>query len=323
MDKLQLSQRIKQAGLELGFDLVGISKADFLEQEAFDLERWLHQGRHGTMQYMENYFDKRVDPRKLVPGAKSVISVLHNYFPATPPPQESPKISTYTWGTDYHHVLKKKLYTLYRDMQEWLGTEIEGRVFVDSAPVLDKAWAKRSGLGWIGKHTNLISPQRGSYFFIGEIILDLELVADGPIKDYCGTCSRCIDACPTEALAPYEIDASRCISYLTIELREEIPTEFREKMEGWAYGCDICQQVCPWNRFSKPHAEPDFAPRAFIDYSAKEWEEIDEKLFKKMTRKSAMNRIKWPKMQDNLRFVGALPEDVQFLPKDEQSHTKK
>lgn len=299
-----LSQSIKQRGAELGFDMVGISKAEKLDEEARYLEKWLQEGRHGTMTWMENYFDKRVDPRLLVEGAKSVISVIHNYYPAEQqPPSDAPKISTYAWGEDYHKVLKRKLYELFQYIHELTGAEVPGRVFVDSAPVLDKAWAKRSGLGWIGKHTNLITPKRGSYFFIGEIILDLELDYDGPIQDYCGTCTRCIDACPTDALTPYEIDATKCISYLTIELREEIPNSFADQLNGWAYGCDICQEVCPWNRFSVAHTGQEFKPLDFIlDFGSAEWEELDERTFKKLTRKSAMNRVKWDKMKGNLKW---------------------
>lgn len=301
MSPQALSDAIKQEGQKLGFDMLGIAKAEMMDKEAYDLEKWLEAGRHGSMQYMENYFDKRVDPRKLVEGAKSVISVIHNYYPEENDtfPEGGPKISRYAWGEDYHKVLKKKLYTLFRWIHEQVGAEVEGRVFVDSAPVMDKAWARRSGLGWIGKHTNLISPQRGSYFFIGEIILDLELIYDGPIKDYCGTCTRCIDACPTDALTPYEIDANKCISYLTIELKEAMNAEQSQQLEGWAYGCDICQEVCPWNRFSRSHGE-DFKPLGHHDMSIQEWEEIDERAFKKLTKKTAMNRVKWDKMKSNL-----------------------
>ena len=306
MEKEILTQKIKAAGYELGFDMVGVSEATFLKEEARDLEQWLREGKHGKMAYMENYFDKRVDPRLLVEGAKSVISVIHNYFPETEDcqPKNAPKISTYAWGEDYHKVLKRKLFQLFTQIQTWVGTEVPGRVFVDSAPVMDKAWAKRSGLGWIGKHTNLITPKRGSWFFIGEIILDLELVYDGPVKDHCGTCTRCIDACPTDALSPYQIDANKCISYLTIELKEEIHESFSGKMEGWAYGCDICQEVCPWNRFSTPHPGGEFKPLSHISsFTQNDWEEITEKMFKKLTKKSAMNRVKWEKFRGNIQFL--------------------
>ena len=305
MDTGKLSRLIKQQGQTLGFDLIGISKAELLEAEARDLEQWLKEDRHGRMQYMENHFDKRVDPRILVPDAKSVISVIHNYFPtqSDKQPTGAPKISRYAWGEDYHKVLKRKLYELFRYIHELVGSEVPGRVFVDSAPVLDKAWAQRSGLGWIGKHTNLISPQKGSYFFIGEIILDLDLEYDGPIKDYCGTCTRCLDACPTDALTPYQIDSTKCISYLTIELRDEIPDVFKGKMDNWAYGCDICQEVCPWNRFSVSHKDETFKPLNYVHFTREDWEEIDEKMFKKLTRRSAMNRVKWEKMKQNLQFL--------------------
>ncbi|MEL6653669.1 MAG: tRNA epoxyqueuosine(34) reductase QueG [Bacteroidota bacterium] len=296
-----LSEQIKAEGMKLGFDMVGISKAEPLEQEARELEQWLKEGLHGSMQYMENYFDKRTDPTKLVEGAKSVISVIHNYFPQSDQAfsEGTPKISRYAWGEDYHKVLKRKLYTLFRWIHEQVGTEVAGRVFVDSAPVMDKAWARKSGLGWIGKHTNLISPRRGSYFFIGEIILDLELAYDGPIKDYCGTCTRCIDACPTEALQPYQIDANKCISYLTIELKDAMEESQSSDLEGWVYGCDICQEVCPWNRFSSPE-RGDFQPLGHHRLRVDEWEEIDERAFKKLSKKTAMNRVKWAKMKDNL-----------------------
>ncbi|MCB0838745.1 MAG: tRNA epoxyqueuosine(34) reductase QueG [Bacteroidetes bacterium] len=306
VEKEILTQKIKAAGYELGFDMVGVSEATFLKEEARDLEQWLREGKHGKMAYMENYFDKRVDPRLLVEGAQSVISLIHNYFPETEDcqPKNAPKISTYAWGEDYHKVLKRKLYQLFTQIQAWVGAEVPGRVFVDSAPVMDKAWAKRSGLGWIGKHTNLITPKRGSWFFIGEIILDLELVYDGPVKDHCGTCTRCIDACPTDALSPYQIDANKCISYLTIELKEEIHESFSGKMEGWAYGCDICQEVCPWNRFSTPHPGGEFKPLSHISsLTQNDWEEITEKMFKKLTKKSAMNRVKWEKFRGNIQFL--------------------
>ena len=296
-----MTEEIKRKALELGFDLVGVSKAGFLEQEARDLEEWLKQGRHGTMKWMENHFEKRVDPRNLVEGAKSVISVLLNYFPAPEhqQPEGAPKISTYAWGEDYHKVLKRKLYTLLEFIFEKAG-EINARVFTDSAPVMDKAWALRGGLGWIGKHTNLINPKLGSWYFIGEIILDLELDYDAPMKDFCGTCTKCIDACPTDALKPYQIDSNKCISYLTIELRENMPAEFVGQTEGWAYGCDICQDVCPWNRFSTPN-KGEFKPLDHIlAYGKAEWLGMEKREFKKMARKSAMSRVKWEKMMDNL-----------------------
>jgi epoxyqueuosine reductase len=311
MNKSQLSDWIKQESAALGFMITGISKAVFLEKEAKDLEKWLAENKNGKMQYMENYFDKRTDPRLLVEGAKSVISVLHNYFPAAEnhQPEGAPKISIYAWGEDYHHILKQKLYILLEKLKEKTSQDINARIFVDSAPVMDKAWAKRAGLGWIGKNTNLITPQKGSYFFIGEIILDLELTYNEPIKDFCGTCTRCIDACPTEALTPYEIDAKKCISYLTIELKEEIPSEFSEKMQDWAYGCDICQEVCPWNRFSVAHLGEEFKPLSHIlSFSREDWENLDEKAFKKITRNTAMSRVKWDKMRTNLKLSAQIKD---------------
>lgn len=298
-----MTKEIKEKAYSLGFDLVGISKAGFLEKEAKDLEKWLAEGRHGTMKWMENHFDKRVDPRLLVEGAKSVISVLLNYFPseAHQQPEGAPKISTYAWGKDYHKVIKNKLYRLLEFIQEKVG-EVNARVFTDSAPVMDKAWALRGGLGWIGKHTNLINPKLGSWYFIGEIILDVELEYDGAMKDFCGTCTKCIDACPTDALQPYQIDSNKCISYLTIELRENMPAEFVGKTEGWAYGCDICQEVCPWNRFSVSHKGEEFKPLDHIlAYGKAEWLGMEKREFKKLTRHSAMSRVKWEKMQDNLQ----------------------
>lgn len=305
MDISLLTEKIKIRTYELGFDLVGVAKAEMLEIEAKNLEEWLNRGYHGKMQWMENHFEKRVDPRVLVPGAKSVISVLHNYYPQPDEqqPEDAPRISTYAWGPDYHKVLKQKLYRLVEFIQETVG-DITFRVFTDSAPVMDKAWAARSGLGWIGKNTNLISPQKGSFFFIGEIILDLDLEYDGPIKDFCGTCTACIDACPTEALEPYRIDSRKCISYLTIELREEIPSEFKDKMEGWAYGCDICQEVCPWNSFSVPHQGESFKPLDhLLEFSRDDWANLTEKQFKKLSKKSAMSRIRFNKWTGNLSFL--------------------
>ncbi|MBL0017971.1 MAG: tRNA epoxyqueuosine(34) reductase QueG [Bacteroidetes bacterium] len=297
-----ITSQIKQQLTLQGFDLVGISKAGFLEKEAKDLEQWLHEGRHGTMSWMENHFDKRVDPRLLVEGAKSVISVLLNYFPdpSHHQPADAPKISTYAWGEDYHKVIKNKLHRVLEWIQANVG-EVNARIFTDSAPVMDKAWATRGGLGWIGKNTNLIHPKMGSWYFIGEIILDLELEYDGPMKDYCGTCTKCIDACPTEALTPYQIDSRKCISYLTIELRENIPPTLRAQTENWAYGCDICQQVCPWNSFATPNGG-DFKPLSHIlELGKAEWAALDEKQFKKLTKHSAMSRVKWDKMEQNLQ----------------------
>lgn len=254
------------------------------------------------MKYMENYFDKRLDPRLLVPGAKSVISLLYNYYPSQKQSSpDAPKISKYAYGEDYHHVIRTKLQTLLTNIREKIG-DVEGRVFVDSAPVMDKIWAKKSGLGWIGKNSNLIT-RNGSFFFIAEIICDLELEYDGPIKDYCGTCTRCIDACPTNAITEeYVVDGSKCISYLTIELKEEIPQEFAGKMENWAFGCDICQDVCPWNSFSSPHQEPLFNGPA-ISLEKNEWFDMTEEVFAKVFRKSAVKRTKFRGLRRNLTFL--------------------
>lgn len=302
LDKTALTAAIKREAAAQGFDLVGIAEAGPLVEEAHHLEEWLHQGRHGTMAWMENHFDMRIDPRKLVEGAKSVISVLLNYFPdpADQQPADAPKISTYAWGEDYHKVIKRKLHRVLEFIQAQVG-DVNARVFTDSAPVMDKAWAKRAGLGWIGKHTNLIHPKMGSWYFIGEIILDVALDYDGPMTDFCGTCTRCIDACPTQALAPFEIDARKCISYLTIELREAMPEAYKGQTEGWAYGCDICQQVCPWNRFATVATGGDFKPLTHIlQHNRATWQAIGEQEFKRLTRHSAMSRIKWDKWMDNI-----------------------
>ncbi|HAS46012.1 MAG TPA: tRNA epoxyqueuosine(34) reductase QueG [Microscillaceae bacterium] len=307
---------IKQKAKDLGFEFCGVSRAEFLEEEAPRLETWLKEKMQGEMAYMANHFDKRLDPRLLVEDAKSVVSLVYNYFPEEDlaqqneleqsPEEESYKISKYAYGRDYHFVIKDKLRTLFEFIQENIG-EVGGRVFVDSAPVMDKAWAKKSGLGWIGKHSNLINRQMGSFFFIAELILDLELIPDGPIKDYCGTCTRCIDACPTDAIIePYVVDGSRCISYFTIELKEEIPTKVKGQFENWIFGCDICQDVCPWNRFSKPHQEPLFEPHPTLKNMRKQdWEEITEEVFRELFRKSAVKRTKLKGLKRNIRFVSS------------------
>jgi epoxyqueuosine reductase len=299
------SQLIKLEAQRLGFDFCGISKADFLEEEAPRLEQWLKNGMNGKMHYMENYFDKRLDPRKLVDGAKSVVSLLLNYYTEEKQGDPAaPKISMYAFGKDYHYVIKKKLKELLKFIQAEIG-EVNGRVFVDSAPVLDKAWAKKSGLGWIGKNTNLIHPKAGSYFFIAELILDLELESDTPINDYCGTCSLCIDACPTGAIIkPYVVDGSKCISYFTIELKEDIPKQMKSKFENWIFGCDVCQDVCPWNRFSKPHHENDFEPKKeMLQMKKEEWSELTEEVFKKIFKDSALNRAGFNGLKRNINFI--------------------
>lgn len=300
------SQLIKQKSNDLGFFYCGISKAGFLEQEASYLEQWLKEQKNGKMSYMENHFDKRLDPRLLVDGAKSVVSLALNYFPDNHQKDPfAPKISKYAFGEDYHFVIKDKLKELFTFIQQVIG-EVGGRIFVDSAPVMDKAWAKQSGMGWMGKNTNIIHPKNGSFFFIAELILALELQEDGPIKDYCGTCTRCIDACPTEALIePYKIDASKCISYLTIELKDAIlPNEFKGKMDNWAFGCDVCQDVCPWNRFSKPHNEPRFNPHAdLLSLSSKDWKELTLEIFSDMFKLSAVKRTKFEGLKRNIDFL--------------------
>lgn len=301
----EYSTIIKNSARQLGFLSCGISKADFLEAEAPKLEAWLRGGHHGTMSYMERNFDKRLDPRRLVPGAKSIVSLLYNYYSDQKQKDpEAPKISTYAYGTDYHLVIKNKLKAFMEILHREIG-EVNGRVFVDSAPVMDKAWAAKSGLGWIGKNTNLISKKVGSFFFIAELILDLDLEYDTPVTDHCGSCTACIDACPTEALIqPYQIDGSKCISYLTIELKEAIPNEFQGKMDNWAFGCDVCQTVCPWNRFATTHQEPDFEPHPeLLSLTKKEWEEMNEAVFNTVFRKSAVKRTKYEGLQRNIKFL--------------------
>jgi len=304
--KTTYSQLIKEEAQKLGFLFCGISEAGFLEKEAPRLESWLKKGYHGEMSYMENHFDKRLDPRLLVDDAKSVISLGLNYYSDQQQlDPEAPKISRYAFGEDYHDVIKKKLFLLLDFIREQIG-DVNGRAFVDSAPVLDRAWAKKAGLGWIGKNGNLISKQKGSFFFLAELIIDLELEYDiEPTKDHCGTCTRCIDACPTEAIvAPAVVDGSRCISYLTIELKNEIPQEFKGKTNNWMFGCDICQDVCPWNRFSVLHQEPAFQPpEELLSMTKADWEEITEDTFKKVFKNSAVKRTKFSGLTRNISFL--------------------
>ena len=303
--KSHYSESIKSKAKALGFLSCGISKADFLEEEAPRLEQWLNQNHHGEMAYMANYFDKRLGPRVLVPGAKSVVSLLLNYHTEEKQADvEAPKIASYAFGDDYHKVIKDKLKELMSFIHQEIG-EVQGRVLVDSAPVMDKAWAAKSGLGWIGKNTNLISKKAGSFFFIAELILDLELEHDLPATDHCGSCTACIDACPTDALlAPYQIDESKCISYVTIELKNEIPTDFQGKMDNWAFGCDVCQTVCPWNRFATPHSEPAFnPPDELLSLSKNEWEEMTQEVFSVIFKNSAIKRTKYKGLKRNIKFL--------------------
>ena len=303
--KVTYTQMIKTEAKRLGFLSCGISKAAFLEEEAPRLEKWLNQNMHGQMSYMENHFDKRLDPTKLVEGSKSVISLLLNYFPSeNQKDPEAPKLSKYAYGQDYHHVIKTKLRQLQEFISENIG-EVSGRVFVDSAPVLDKAWAAKSGLGWIGKHSNLLTQKVGSFYFIAELIIDLDLEYDRPVTDHCGSCTACIDACPTQAIVdPYVVDGSKCISYFTIELKEEIPSDYRGKFDNWMFGCDICQDVCPWNRFSKSHNEPLFNPKPeLLEMSKKDWEEITQEVFSKVFQKSAVKRTKYSGLTRNIKFL--------------------
>lgn len=295
---------IKTEAKRLGFLSCGISKAEFLKEEAPRLEKWLQNSMHGEMSYMENHFDKRLDPTLLVPNSKSVISLLLNYFPSETQNPDNYKISKYAYGSDYHVVIKDKLKQLLEFIYQEIG-DVHGRAFVDSAPVLDKAWAAKSGLGWMGKHSNLLTKQVGSFYFIAELIVDLDLVYDTPVTDHCGACTACIDACPTQAIvAPYVVDGSKCISYFTIELKNEIPTSLRGQFDDWIFGCDVCQDVCPWNRFSKSHKEPLFNPNPeLLSMSKKDWEEITEAVFQNVFKNSAVRRTKFSGIQRNINFL--------------------
>ena len=296
---------LKEKAREMGFASIGVSKAEFLEEEAPKLEKWLKSGFQGEMSYLENHFDKRLDPRLLVEGAKSVISLTYNYFPEEEQAEDSYKLAKYAYGQDYHHVIKEKLKALMAFVQTEIG-EVSGRVFTDSAPILERAWAEKSGLGWNGKHSLLIQKNQGSFFFLAEIILDLELAYDAPFTtDHCGTCTKCIDACPTNAILPNNtVDGSKCISYFTIELKNELPNSVKGKFDDWMFGCDICQDVCPWNRFSKPHSEPLFNPHPdLLGMSKKDWQEITEDVFKKVFQKSAVKRTKFSGLTRNIEFL--------------------
>lgn len=302
--KSDYSKWIKAEANRLGFLSCGISKAGFLEAEAPRLENWLNKNQHGEMQYMENHFDKRLNPTLLVEDAKSVISLLLNYYPSETQNKDSYKISKYAYGQDYHFVIKEKLKELLHTIQTEIG-EVSGRAFVDSAPVLDKAWAAKSGLGWIGKNSNLLTQQVGSFYFIAELIVDLELEYDHVVTNHCGTCTACLDACPTEAIvAPYVVDGSKCISYFTIELKENIPIEMQGKMDDWMFGCDVCQDVCPWNKFSKGHNEPLFNPNPqLLSFTKKDWEEITADVFQQVFKNSAVKRTKLEGLKRNIEFL--------------------
>lgn len=297
---------IKKTSIRLGFDYCGIAKAKKLNKDARRLEQWLQKGMHGNMQYMENYFDMRIDPSLLVPGAKSIITVLKNYYPSAEQKTDGPKISKYAYGKDYHDVMRSQLKELMEEIKNNIG-EVHGRGFVDSAPVLERTWAEKSGLGWVGKNGNLINKQTGSFYFIATLICDLDLEYDDPfVKDYCGTCTRCIDACPTDAILPGKIvDGSKCISYFTIELKDMlIPGEMKGKFDNWMFGCDTCQDVCPWNRFSKPHHETQFEPLPeVLNLSTSEWENMTEESFKKIFKNSPLKRTKYIGIQRNLKFL--------------------
>jgi len=303
---LRHTDLIRAEAQRLGFGFIGFARAERLDAEARHLEQWLQAGAHGRMAYMENYFDLRIDPTQLVPGAKTVICLTFNYFTEEKPADPAaPKIASYAYGEDYHFVVKDRLKMLLQYMRDEIG-EIDGRCFVDSAPVMEREWARRAGIGWNGRNTLTIHPQAGSFFFLAEIICDLPLLYDDPIRDHCGTCRRCIDACPTEAIAPegYLLDASKCISYLTIELRDAIPTEFQEQMDGWMFGCEVCQDVCPWNRFSQRHTEPAFEPHEdLLQLSPRDWQELTEATFGRIFKKSAVKRVKYAGLKRNIDFV--------------------
>jgi epoxyqueuosine reductase len=306
----QNTQFIKKTAKELGFDFCGIARATRLDEDAARLESWLNQGRHGKMHYMEKHFELRVDPCKLVPGARSVITLLKNYFPSESQQPDAPRISKYAYGTDYHDAIRPRLNELLTRMKTVIG-EVHGRGFIDSAPVLERTWAQKSGLGWVGKNGNLINKQSGSFFFIATMIVDLELEYDDPFaQDFCGTCTRCVDACPTDAILPDKVvDGSKCISYFTIELKEMlIPDEMKGKFENWMFGCDTCQDVCPWNRFSKPHQDEAFRPiSAVLDLSTNEWESLSEIKFREIFRDSPIRRAKFNGIRRNLDFIRTAP----------------
>ena len=303
-NKEHYTELIKNEAKRLGFISCGISRAEFLEDEAPRLEKWLKMKMNGEMKYMENYFEKRLDPTKLVDDAKSIISLSYNYFPEDLQNKEAPKVSKYAYGMDYHYVIKEKLIFFLTFIKDKIG-DVHGRAFVDSAPILEKAWAAKSGIGWVGKNSNLITKQVGSFYFLAELIVDLDLDYDRIESDHCGECTACIDSCPTEAIAqPYVVDGSKCISYFTIELKENIPKEFKGKFDDWVFGCDICQDVCPWNKFSKSHKEPLFKTNSkLIKMSRDEWNEITEETFNKIFKNSALKRTGYKGLTRNLNFI--------------------
>ena len=310
---IQRTQFIKSTARELGFNFCGISKAEFLEEEAPRLEEWLQRGYQGKMGYLENHFDKRLDPTLLVPGAKSVISLAYNYYPKKDLAKKDQfKIAKYAYGEDYHFVVKGKLKLFLGRIRERFG-EVNGRIFVDSAPVMERAWANKSGLGWIGKNSLLLNREMGSFFFLAELIIDLALEYDGPVKDYCGTCTACMDACPTDAIAePYVVDGSKCISYFTIELKEEIPAEVKGKFENWIFGCDICQDVCPWNKFSQPHNEARFTPQPDLEKMTQgDWIEMTDSVFGRIFKNSPVDRTKMKGLKRNIAFLSTKPGNLK------------
>jgi len=303
-NKKNYTELIKNEAKRLGFISCGISRAEFLEDEAPRLEKWLKMKMNGEMKYMENYFEKRLDPRKLVDDAKSIISLTYNYYPEDLQNKEAPKVSKYAYGMDYHYVIKEKLNFFLTFIKDKIGN-VHGRAFVDSAPILEKAWAAKSGIGWVGKNSNLITKQVGSFYFLAELIVDLDLDYDTIESDHCGQCTACIDSCPTEAITePYVVDGSKCISYFTIELKENIPQEFKGKFDDWVFGCDVCQDVCPWNKFSKPHKEPLFQSSSeLMKMSRDEWNEITEETFNKIFKNSAVKRTGYKGLTRNLNFI--------------------
>lgn len=303
--KAQYTQFIKTEAKRLGFLSCGISKAEFLEEEAPRLESWLNQNKHGKMKYMENHFDKRLDPTVLVEDSKSIISLTYNYYTEKlQSDPTAPKISKYAYGVDYHYVIKDKLKELLESIKEKIG-DVHGRAFVDSAPILEKAWGKKSGLGWVGKHSNLLTQKVGSFYFLAELIIDLDLETDYAVTDHCGSCTACIDACPTEAITePYKVDGNKCISYFTIELKDNIPSDFKGKLDDWMFGCDVCQDVCPWNRFSKQHHQPLFNPKPeLLSMTKKDWQEITQDTFNIVFKKSAVQRTKYSGLTRNIKFL--------------------